>query len=99
MSVTVRATATKPTGVQWYSLLSPENLQSQREENAWTAQQPGFISRESVIVSEEVSTLTVTFDTIEQYRAWKSARDSSPYGLARSEYSTVNNIISTYSYL
>ena len=99
MSVTVRATATKPTGVQWYALLSPENLQSQEEENAWTAQQPGFISRESVIVNEDVSTLTVTFDTIEQYRAWKLARDASAYGIARGEYSTVNNIVSTYTYL
>ena len=99
MSVTVRATATKPTEVKWYALLSPENIQSQEEENAWTAQQPGFISRESVIESEDVSTLTITFDTIEQYRAWKSARDASAYGLARGEYSTINKIISVYTYL
>ena len=99
MSVTVRATATKPSGVQWWSKVNPENLQAHLEEKAWTEQQPGFISRESVIVSENVSTLTVSFDTVEDYRAYYLARQASPTGIARGEYSAANNIVSTFTYL
>ena len=74
-------------------------MQAQLEEKAWTEQLPGFISRESVIESEVVSTLTVTFDTVEDYRAYHLARQASATGIARGEYSTANNIISVYTYL
>lgn len=98
MSVTIRATATKPEGLVFWSLLSLANTEAQAEETIWTSQQPGFISQE-MASDGNVGSITVTFDTIEQYRAWHAARNAAPTGAARSQYNLENNITSVYTYL
>ena len=99
MTVTIKTVATKPTGVLWWPQVSPENQAAQSAENDWAAEQPGCISIVYDKPSENVATLTATFDTIENYRAWQGARSLRPSCEARYQYILANNIVITYIYL
>ena len=98
MSVTITTVATKPEGVVWWPQLNPENHAAQLAENEWAAQQPGCISIVYGNPSENVATITATFDTIENYRAWQAARSLRPSCEERYQYILANNIIVTYVY-
>jgi len=92
MPVTVKTISTKPTGVVWFRQTSPENAAAWATENEWTAAQPGFISQEHVEESENVSSYSVTFDVVENYRAWRDTRETTAMDAARVAHYTDNNI-------
>ena len=98
MSVTIITVSTKPPGVVWWPRLSQENRDLHLAERAWSATQPGYISIESVFPSEDVNHMVVTFDTIENYRAWQALRLATPLSDTRNAYNVANNIVISYIY-
>jgi antibiotic biosynthesis monooxygenase (ABM) superfamily enzyme len=98
MSVTVQTISTKPAGVVWFRQSSPENAAAWDVETAWTAAQTGFIATEHIALSENVSSFSVTFDVVENYRAWRHARDLTAYDIARVAYYAGSGITYTSTY-
>ena len=98
MSVTIITVSTKPAGVPWWSSLSQENRDQTLAEFAWNATQPGYISVDSVNLSEDVNHMVATFDTIENYRAWQALRLATPLSDTRNAYHVANNIVVSYIY-
>ena len=98
MSVTITTVSTKPQGVTWWWKLSPGNKTESDEEKAWNATQPGYISIIFTNPSEDVTHMTATFDTIENYRAWQALRLSTPLSDTRNTYNIANGIVISYIY-
>ena len=99
MSVTIKTISAKPEGVLWWGQVSPANQAAIDAEKVWTSEQLGFISQETHFESLLIVSLTVTFDTVENYRAWRDERSESPTGLARTAYYTANGITTERIYL
>lgn len=98
MSVTIITVSTKPQGVLWWPQVSPENRARRDAELAWNATQPGYISVTIDNPSENVSHMTATFDTIENYRAWQALRLATPLSDERNAYHVANGIVISHIY-
>jgi antibiotic biosynthesis monooxygenase (ABM) superfamily enzyme len=94
MPFKLTVTSTKPAGTTFFRQSSPENRAKMDAINAWTAQQPGFISVDNIRLDENTAVQHLVFDTAENYAAYNEARRQQTDHVDRLEYNVTNGITS-----
>ena len=94
MPIKLTVTSTKPAGTSFFRQSSPENRAKMDAINAWTAQQPGYISSDNIRIDENTAIQHVVFDTEENFAAYNTARRNMPDFVTRLEYNVTTGITS-----
>lgn len=94
MPIKLTITSTKPEGTTFFRQSSPENRAKMDAINAWTAQQPGYVSSDNIRIDENTAIQHLVFDTAENYAAYNEARRQQPDFVTRLEYNVTVGITS-----
>ena len=92
MTFTAVFTTTKPSEAIFFKKVSDENARLVDLINAWTADQPGFVSQAGYAIDTNTKVHNITWETQEDYMNWRANRVKLPQQIERSEYSNANNI-------
>lgn len=89
MTYSITYSTTKPENVEWYYNVEPLKVNAINE---WTRSQPGFISIERVSVNSTSMVDRLTFDTQENFKAYRTASKLNADIIARKFYNDQNGI-------
>jgi hypothetical protein len=89
MTYSFTNTTTRPANVEWFKDAEPIGATALHE---WTRSQPGFVSFKKVVMSSTTVINTYTFDTRENFNAYRVASELNENFIARKLYNEQNNI-------
>ena len=73
---------------------SEHNTTLSKSISDWTNSRPGLISTEVDTPDENTWTVTIVFDTVDNYIGWRTNRENLPEFQARAAYNAANGITS-----
>lgn len=94
MPLTCIITSTKSSQVSWFIDSSEDNAVLAKNISAWTNLRPGLVSIEVDTSDENTRTLTIVFDTVDNYIDWRTSRLNLPEFRIRAAYNAANGITS-----